>query len=559
MSKPEDKPIEKASEVIERFGGIRPMAKKIDVAVTTIQGWKKRDVIPANRAADILKAAALHGVDLSGLITQAPPVNQNRQAASIPAPEESPAIKPDLDLEIPQSLEQPQPQDQDPPLVASYTPAQGATAAKIEIQPPPPRSRTANLEGAKVQNFSWLSAVLALVALGALVALFWPRPDTAALDEQKRLEALEQNVQEIKEKQSFFGTLIPEDLDQQIATLKQQAESAQQTIGQVAQKAEEISTDVLAQDAGTLEQRARKLQDHLAAIAQTPELQAMQARLESWGLDPAAQAQLNAATEALSTVIAGMGGAAASGAVATGDTLETALEAARTQNQALGETFEGVPQNDLKAAALLLGMTQFRSSLGRDNEAFADDLQVLMGLIGDENPELKTSLEKLAPHAEQGVLTPAGLAGEFRTLAGDAVVASLKGEEVSISERATARMHDVFQVEKDGQLISGTETQGRIDAAEKMLDQGNIAGAIAEVQALDGPAAAALAPWLTQAQATIMAQQTKTMIETLTGGLGGAVPMLGGAQRVHNEESGINVLKQNSLPQIIKMPNNDSP
>ena len=32
--------IDNATEIIERFGGIRPMAKKIGVAVTTIQGGK---------------------------------------------------------------------------------------------------------------------------------------------------------------------------------------------------------------------------------------------------------------------------------------------------------------------------------------------------------------------------------------------------------------------------------------------------------------------------------------------------------------------------------------
>lgn len=561
MGKLEDMPIEKASEVIDRFGGIRPMAKKIDVAVTTIQGWKKRDVIPAARYSDIVKAAALHGVDLSGLITDAPPVQQSQKSLDVAAlaalapgetEKETPAQKPDLDLEIPPTLAE------EAPVIASYTPAQGATAAKIEIQPPPSsRVRAANLEGARAQNFSWLSAILALVALGALAALFWPRAETnSALDEQQRLSALEQNVQEIKEKQSFFGTLIPEDLDEQIAALKDQAATAQETIGQAVEKAEEISNDVLAEDAGTLEQRYVKLQDHLAAIAQTPELQAMATRLESWGLQPAGQAQMNSATEELNAVMTSLGAS-----LGTQGAFETALEAARSQSTALNQTFEGVPQNDLKAAALLLGLTQFRSSLGRDNEAFADDLQVLSGLIGDENPELSASLEKLAPYSEQGVLTPAGLLEEFKTMTGDAVVASLKGEDVSLTERAKARMNDMFQVEKNGQLVSGTDTQARMKAAEKLLNEGNLEGAIAEVEALEGPAAEAAAPWLSKAQATVMAQQASSMIETLTSGLSGAAAGMGlpgTSQRIYNEESGINILKQNTLPQVIKMPKNDN-
>ena len=38
-----------AARVIEAFGGIRPMAKKLGVAVTTVQGWKERNAIPIRR------------------------------------------------------------------------------------------------------------------------------------------------------------------------------------------------------------------------------------------------------------------------------------------------------------------------------------------------------------------------------------------------------------------------------------------------------------------------------------------------------------------------------
>jgi hypothetical protein len=60
--------IANADRVIERFGGIRPMANKLGVPVTTVQGWKKRGVIPANRAALIEQAAVTHGVETTGLI-----------------------------------------------------------------------------------------------------------------------------------------------------------------------------------------------------------------------------------------------------------------------------------------------------------------------------------------------------------------------------------------------------------------------------------------------------------------------------------------------------------
>lgn len=53
-----------AREVIERFGGIRPAAKAIGVAFTTVQGWKERDHIPDHRWQELHAAAAEQGIDL---------------------------------------------------------------------------------------------------------------------------------------------------------------------------------------------------------------------------------------------------------------------------------------------------------------------------------------------------------------------------------------------------------------------------------------------------------------------------------------------------------------
>jgi hypothetical protein len=51
-----------ALPVIQRFGGIRPMAQKLGVPVSTVQGWKERGAIPANRREEVLAAAARHEI-----------------------------------------------------------------------------------------------------------------------------------------------------------------------------------------------------------------------------------------------------------------------------------------------------------------------------------------------------------------------------------------------------------------------------------------------------------------------------------------------------------------
>lgn len=58
--------------LIERFGGIRPMAAKLDVPVTTVQGWKERAAIPERRWPEIVAAAERHGIALGSNVAGAP-------------------------------------------------------------------------------------------------------------------------------------------------------------------------------------------------------------------------------------------------------------------------------------------------------------------------------------------------------------------------------------------------------------------------------------------------------------------------------------------------------
>jgi len=54
-----------ALPLIARFGGIRPMATKLSVPVSTVQGWKERNAIPVNRLEAIKAAARQHDIGLT--------------------------------------------------------------------------------------------------------------------------------------------------------------------------------------------------------------------------------------------------------------------------------------------------------------------------------------------------------------------------------------------------------------------------------------------------------------------------------------------------------------
>ncbi len=97
---PEVLSLAKASErLIQRFGGIRPMANKLEVPVTTVQGWKKRGAIPATRLNDLRLAAQRHGIKLEEAELDAVGRSDERHADVAPetteAPESPDAMEPE--------------------------------------------------------------------------------------------------------------------------------------------------------------------------------------------------------------------------------------------------------------------------------------------------------------------------------------------------------------------------------------------------------------------------------------------------------------------------------
>jgi hypothetical protein len=82
-----------AAHVIESFGGIRPAASLLGVAVSTVQGWKERGVIPQNREQVITDVAALHGIDLAGDKTESSKSSSAVRASPMPDDHDSSAAK----------------------------------------------------------------------------------------------------------------------------------------------------------------------------------------------------------------------------------------------------------------------------------------------------------------------------------------------------------------------------------------------------------------------------------------------------------------------------------
>jgi hypothetical protein len=562
-NKSSTKTIDNAEELIERFGGIRPMASKIDVAVTTVQGWKKRNSIPANRTDAILSAAQEHDIDVSDLVEIETPANENVStpvvddvpAAQGPEPQEAPEndVREDFTRSEVQHIEG---ENFEAFMRGEYTHSVSSSASGEDAHPSSVIAAMMHdnmvdmvkrAERRAVMNSTLITIILIGLTLGAFVLVLSPEtkvPAELVVSEEQRQETMRQidrlqtevqqlqsDVDYVAEEQSFLGKVIPDNLQDRLSGLQEQAEQVRREAQMALDQAKSISAEVMNSDAEALRARVQAIEEKLGSLSSGPMMQNLAQRYNAYVASSGGQDLLEKSTDQLYQVLQQVNSE-------DPEVVDAALADARDQSAVLSQSLENVPQEDLKAAALLLSMAQMRNMLNRENQPFEEDLSVLMNLVGSDNAELTESLQRLSPHANQGVLTPQGLSDELRSLTGEIVVASLKGEDVSVMDKAKARLNTVLQVEKDGELLTGTETQSKVNTAETLMEQGDIAGAIAAMQTLDGDAAQMAGPWIEKAKAALSAQRVKnTLTQVLTAQAAGvsAYTAQGGASAAGSE------------------------
>ena len=545
MAKSGNKPLENAEKIIERFGGIRPMASKIDVAVTTIQGWKKRGVIPANRRGNIMTSAQENDIDLSGLIEgMEPPANESSSAIEEPQIIQIQAQDDEAAKEESEDCPDSNDEDENAPEEDSGEKPEDDAEDEIASAPEEEKSYTelnlsskSHTEERNTESFTQIaidtekravtkSAVVTfgvvLVVLVSIIMILMPKMEQVDHYDQ-RITSLEGEVDRVKEDQSSFKGLVPRDWSKQLDDLKKQVAQAGQAAAPAIESIQKVSGDLIGESAGAIQERVVELESYVTEMTQSTSVSDFIDRLGVMSNSLIGQQVLDQSLLDLNSIYASLG------TEASGEQVNGVLEQARSQSAALGQTFENVPQDDLQAAAMLLAMTQMRSSLNRESKPFDDDLQLLMSMVSEDNVELRASLEKLAPHAEAGVLTPSGLSNEFRSLTGDVIESSLKGEDVSLLEKAQARMNNLLAIEKDGELVTGTDTQAVVNKAQKQIEQGNVEGALSLLNSsLSASELAPLQKWISKAEGFIGSREAVNIIEDMinmntgSGYLGGA-------------------------------------
>lgn len=305
----------------------------------------------------------------------------------------------------------------------------------------------------------------------------------------------------------FLGPRFFDDVkktkDEQVAMLQEKYAAMEQKQQELAAKQQEIGQHVNRFMQGDLFEKISQIQNLNSQV------QMLSGRMQALQETGTGQKILDDGATDLQSMILGMRGRM--------DTLESELEAAKQDNDALADMLEGLTGQELKAAAMMLAVSQLRTTLMQGG-SYEQDLATVRMLAGDD-AELLAAIDKIEPYARQGILTRDSLKTEFKGLAGDIVMAKMRGEDVSVKDRFMDRLSNVVSVRKSG-MAEGEDTDAIVARAETLLDNGDVQGALTELKKLDNEPRQAAQPFIEQAEARLMADQLSSiMSQNLIGSL----------------------------------------
>ncbi len=445
-----------AVSVIGRFGGIRPMAQKLGIAVSTVQGWRERGVIPKARHGQIRAAAAAGGIALPDDELDA--AGKRPAALSGPVKPSEPAQSPASAAAKPGTPKPKVPKSEAPK--PAEAPSAAKPAARSSMATAAASGRDKGPAAAAVSaGGGWLFGFIlgALVFLGGL--------GIAVLSRDTWLPLLGEPTGPVSAEPS------PELLER-LAALEQ-ALSAQ----------EGAAGAELAAEIGRLRSALSRVEAEVGAGAST---------------SSEAQAALSGLDSRLSSLdrrVAEVGRRAAAGEALRADLDDFAARLDEVE-QRLGALPRVGPDGRFalpEEVAVVLAVAQLRDAL-RLAAPFERERAALARLAEDDN-ELSGVLDGLAPFAAEGIPTRERLRAGFPQVA-RAIAAAGAGEgEEGWLAGVRRRLSNLVTVRPVGGDAVG-ESPGAVAArAEALVEAGDLAGALAELDALSGPAAAAAADW----------------------------------------------------------------
>ena len=506
-----------AARVIEAFGGIRPMAKKLGVAVTTIQGWKERNAIPIRRLDEIRTAAAREGIDLGALAVAtespvedsgaAPPAGDapfsERPAGAGPARAETVEAEPlraERPVQTPSGVKE------------AESAAAGPTVDAVPAKP----------DGRR-RAFAFGLGFAAMLIAGALIG--WAIADrtggqagnadlVAALE--KRFGAAEKTAADAaaaaavarsaaaaagREADKLAGRLNASEAAQAALAGKVAATDNSAAVEALGTAVKAVRADVerlrqavaASRDDGKVAKLAAGLAglQATAAALQKAVAEAAERPAGREGADEATRTALNELSQGLSALsekVAALDKERAAAADRALSGLTARLAAVETRLKSV--------QSGSGAAGIVVALSQLRA-VAASGRPYAASLAAARQLAGGHAAAV---LSALAPAAAGGAPTLPVLRRDFDALSPALIAAATRTQGEGWLDRAWNKLKSTVVVRRTGRSVAGDSPSALVARAETELADDDLAGAIALVRRMSTPAQGIAADWLAGAE-----------------------------------------------------------
>jgi len=335
--------------------------------------------------------------------------------------------------------------------------------------------------------FPWIYAA-GFVVLAAGLVWLWQNPPQrqTQTDLAGRLATLEQRLTQLDKRPSPAVDLRP--LQARLTALEQRADPASPDLAPLTDRVDALEKRPLA-DLGDLEQRLTAVEQRPAvadAAAIMSRLDALAGRQDALsGRAQDIEAHAVARQTAVETRLAALDQAAAQA-----KTLEARLEMLEQRLAATENTAKQVPVVAERAARLAR-------------------LQIALAALekGEKLGAIPDAPEALARFANTAPPTEAALRLSFPAAAHAAAEASSAVDDnAPLLDRVWSRAQSVVTLRQGDRVLVGDPAAGVLARARRALEAGDLAGTVAALGDLQGPAAKAMEGWRAEAQALLAAR-----------------------------------------------------
>lgn len=472
--------------IIDCFGGIRPMAQKMDISHTTVQGWAKRGTIPSQRF-DAVESAALH-YNLGGKVI--PLLNMMRQEMS-----SSEKLEAESGRITGHEFEE-----------SADNRRSSGTAGGGQFAPRPLPEYSFRPENKINVAGAFMVSVVSICLTLLIIGILFFAPDILPEREEDAMA-------------DYYA-------EQNIA-MTQQLDQYKETIDTMADRMFELATTT------------RAMQEELVALRQEADDSASQSvrmfdmeqtllslqesnnQLRTM-VDQAEQAYGEDTTGALSDIRQMV--------ETVGNKLDTmqsdiALDDALAQQPYVSEpaqpSIETVVEEDTvdlqeEAMASLVESTGGIATAFENGGSFGTELQILSAFMSN-NPQLSQTITQLKPFAETGIPQSKEIAKTLDMLSGDILSASSEYKNMSAGEKAKLELNKLISVHKKGDLPKGNNTADVLKRAKFYLETNQLKAAQDELSKLDAGAAKVAIPVTEKLAVTQIANTFINQLETALG------------------------------------------